>query len=357
MEYKIKKNNEEPILINFEGNILSDTLKDNYEYIYESMKSNNYDIRFEQYSILFELLHDNKVVGFATFFVPQASAMALCETYVLPEFESENLLLESFLMLLGSGANISIINPTRDNVEFLIKNNFATNLTDSLITSAIGFDMMSEDIIGNTNLEGIVPSTNIYDLNLCSPLFLYDISTPGVCEILYMDVLNIDDVKYNCRDFRKSVNIDDYFNAIKMTFLENSDEFNQKLFDLKNSLPKSLLDYDEIIGEGDELSDYFKEMVENGMIDTETALKVRNQLKKEYENGEVTDEGLALRVSFLLSEDTHEVDEKRFDDVAIQFDNFCPYCHEHLSTSNEYCPSCGYNISKTGTLKAKDIKN
>ena len=320
------------------------------------MNVNNYDIHFEGYSLFIELVDDERVVGFATFFIPQAAAMCLTEAYVLPEFESKNLLFNIFFMLLKSGSNISILEPTRDLVEFLIKNNFATKLTDSLVTSAISFDMLEDDILGNYYLEGITPSTNIYDLNLCSPIFLQDISTPGVCEIFYLNVLTADDKKYNCTKFRNSINIDEYFNNIKKTFLENSDEFNQILINLKDSLPKSYYDYNEIIGEGEELSDYFKGVIEEGMADEKTAIKIRNQLKKEYENEEVTDQGLALRISFLLGENEYKNNMKSFDDVAIQFDNFCPYCHSQVSLSNQYCQTCGYNISKTGLISVKDMK-
>lgn len=138
-------------------------------------------------------MDDNKVVGFATYFVTQASSMTLTDAYVLPEFESQNLLFKNILILLASGTNVSILKPTRDIVESLIKNNYAIKLTDSIVTSAINFDMLEEDIIGNFDLKGITPSTNLYDLNLCSPIFLYDISTPGVCEIFYLDVLPSDD--------------------------------------------------------------------------------------------------------------------------------------------------------------------
>ena len=298
MEYTIRRNNDDEIKPNFENEILSDTLKKNYSYIYESMKANNYNIRFEGYTILFELVSDEKVVGFAAYFIPQTSAMTLTETYVLPEFASQNLLKNSFLILRESGSTISIVEPTRDIVEFLIENDYACKLTDSLVTSAISFDMLEEDLIGNIDLKGVMPSTNLYDLNLCSPIFLYDISTPGVCEIFYLDALDFDDKKYNCRKFRNSINIDDYFLDIKTTFLKNSDKFNQTLIDLKDSLPRSYLDYNEVIGDGDELSDYFEDMIKEGMLDRKKAIKIRNQLKKEYENEEVIDQSLALELYF-----------------------------------------------------------
>ena len=356
MEYIIREDNQGLIMPNFEGTNLSDILKKDYGYLYQSMKANNCDVHFDVFNLFFELVHDKKVVGFAAYAITQPSSMTLTDTYVLPEFESENLLLKSFLLLMRSGSSVSILKPTRGTVEFLIKNNFATHLTDSIVTSAVSFDMLEEDIIGNFNMNGITPSTNLYDLNLCSPIFLYDISTPGVCEIFYLDVLASDDEKYNCRKFRDSINLDEYFNDIKKSFLENSDQFNQKLIDLKNSLPKSLFDYDEIIGEGDDLSDYFKGMVEDGMVDEKDAVRIRNQLKEEYENGEVTDQSLALRVSFLLSEDEHIGDMEKFEDINMQFDTFCPYCHNQVSPSNQYCLTCGYSIFEENMLTVEDIK-
>ncbi len=356
MKYIIRNNNEGEMIFSAEGDSLSDILKKNYDYIYESMKANNYNVRFEGYNLFFEFVYDNKVVGFATYVIPQVSAMALTDTYVLPEFESKNLLMKNFLILMKSGANLSIIKPTRDMVEVLIKNNYATNLTDSIVTSAINFDMLEEDILGNFNLEGVTPSTNLYDLNLCSPIFLYDISTPGVCEIFYLDVLTSDDDKYNCSEFRDSIDIKKYFNNIKKSFLENSEEFNQILIDLKDSIPLSYLDYDEIIGDGDRLSDYFEDMIEEGMIDRKKAIKIRNQLKKEYENGEVIDQSLALRVAFLINEKENMSNIRTFDDVNMQLDYFCPYCHGHVSSSNKYCLTCGYSISDINMVSIHDIK-
>lgn len=356
MKYVIRKNNQGEIKPNFDGNTLSHTLKRDYEYIYDSMKANKYNIDFENYGILVELVSDEKVVGFAAFFIPQASAMSLTETYVLPEFESQNLLMDSFLMIMASGNTISMLKATRDIVEQLINNNFATKLTDSIVTSAINFDMLDDNILGNYHLNGIVPSTNLYDLNLCSPIFLYDISTPGVCEIFYLKVLDADDKKYDCRKFRNSIDLDEYFKDIKTVFLKNSDKFNQTLIDLKDSLPMSFLDYDEIIGDGDEISDYFEGMIADGLLDKKKAIKIRNQLKKEYENEEVTDQALALRVAFLLAEDEFKADMGAFEDVAFQFDTFCPYCHSQVSTSNMYCQTCGYNVSKTGLISSRDFK-
>lgn len=357
MDYIIRNKDEEQMKVNFDGSILSELLKSDYGYVYESMKANGYEINQDGFNLFFELVHDTKVVGFATYYITQASTMTLTDTFVLPDFESENLLFKNFSLIIKSGSTISILRPTRDIVEFLVKNNLAVKLTDSIVTSAIGFDMLGEDILGNFNLKGITPSTNLYDLNLCSPIFLYDISTPGVCEIFYQDFQPLDDKKYNCAEFRNSINIDEYFLDIKKSFLENSDEFNQKLFDLKESLPQSFLDYDEIIGIGDDLSDYFEGMIDDGMVDRKTAVKIRNQLKREYENGEVTDQALALRVSFLLSEDQHWESMKALDDIAEQFDYFCPYCHSQVSVSSKYCQTCGYDVSGSGLVSLEDIKN
>ena len=357
MNYVIRNEDEEEMKINFSGTTLSNFLESNYGYIYDSMKANGYEINLDGFNLFFELIHDKKVVGFATYYVTQASTMTLTDTFVLPDFKSKNLLFKNFSLINQSGSIISILKPTRDMVELLVKNNFAAKLTDSIVTSAISFDMLEEDILGDFNLKGVTPSTNLYELNLCSPIFLYDISTPGVCNILYQNYHPLDDKKYNCAKFRNSINIDEYFLEIKKTFLENSDEFNQKLSDLKDSIPKSFLDYDEIIGSSDDLSDYFEDMIEDGMVDRKTAIKIRNQLKREYENGEVTDEALALRVSFLLSEDYYWDKMTALDDVAEQFDYFCGYCHSQVSVSGRYCQTCGYDLSGDGLMSLEDIKN
>ena len=97
MGYVTRNNNEGEIIPNFEGKMLSDTLKMDYGYLFESMRANNYDVRFDVYNLFFELVFDNNVVGFAAYAITQPSVMTLTEAYILPEFESKNLLLKSFL--------------------------------------------------------------------------------------------------------------------------------------------------------------------------------------------------------------------------------------------------------------------
>ena len=355
MKWIYRKNNEPELDVNVDGTLLSSKLEDDYYYIYQSMIENEYEIRFEPYTLLFELIDNEKVVGFATFIVTGPSTYSLTEFFVMPDFESDNLLSDCFLTLLGAGGVISIIEPTRDAVEFLINEGYATKLTDSLVTSAITFDMLGEDILGDYSMDGIVPSSNLYDLNLCSPIFLRDISTPGVCEIMYLKSLSVDDKKYHCNEFRKNTNIDEYFQDIKEVFLENYEEFNQTLFDLKLNLPKSALDYREIVGDGDELSDYFREMVDSGMVGEKRAVEIRNQLIDEYDKGIVKDDGLALRVTYLL-DDSAKPDFEVFEDISENFDNFCPYCHTHVSLSEPFCHTCGVNFSNIGISTLKDIK-
>ena len=116
--------------------------------------------------------------------------------------------------------------------------------------------------------------------------FLYDISTHGVCEIVYLDVLSSDVKKYNFSKFINSMDIN--LRILKMPFLENAREFNQKLINLKNSLPKSYLDYDAIIGDGDDYLIILKIWLWWN-ADKKTVIRIRNQVKKEYEKGELRD--------------------------------------------------------------------
>ncbi len=53
MEYVIRDNSEEGIIPNFEGKTLSDTLRKDYGYLYESMKANGHDIYFDGYGLFF----------------------------------------------------------------------------------------------------------------------------------------------------------------------------------------------------------------------------------------------------------------------------------------------------------------
>ena len=102
---------------------LSQFLRDNYEYIYDSMIAQDYDLRFEEFTFLFELVFESKVVGFASYLTDDFSTVCLTNVFVLPEFRGNQLFVKNLFYMIASSEMISILEPTRNLVEILIHYN------------------------------------------------------------------------------------------------------------------------------------------------------------------------------------------------------------------------------------------
>ena len=211
MDYIIRNENDEEIFDNDDNLKLSQVLRDNYRYIYDSVIAQDYDLRFEEFTFLKELVFEGKVVGFASYLIDDISLILLSDVYVLPEFRGNRLFLENLLYMIASSKTLSIRQPTRNIVEILIHYHLAEKLTDSLVVCPIYLEILNKDIISKNESCMDDYMSNLYDLNLCSTLVLQDITTPGVCLIDYHKVLDDDNKRYDARHFRQSIDLDEYF--------------------------------------------------------------------------------------------------------------------------------------------------
>ena len=267
---------------NFHDLNVVDILKNDYEYILDSMKNESYYIYSPVGNFFEEILYNAKVVGFVIFDALSNFELRLIDCYILPEYRKNGLFLEVLSKFFAIGVNLRIVEPTRYVVELLIKYGFAKKVNENIVVSAIEFDFDECDI--NSNSDEYIQSnqnisSNFYDLSICSTIF---------CDgdnIVYHDLLKKDLDKYGSR---KELN-DEYFDNIKKLFSENFKYYNQVLTTLREDLPDSYFDYDEIVGEGDELSDYLLFLVRDGFLDYDGVIHVRNKLRLDYENGEIKD--------------------------------------------------------------------
>lgn len=248
MKYIVRKDNIPEMLNNYGEEVLDEKLKTQYHYILDSMKVEGYSIRFNDFSFFCEIVFDTKVVGFVTYQYIIGNNLAMNEVYILPEFRGNNLFLDEIMKILMSGATLSFNEPTRQLVEILIHGGFAAKLTDNIVATAFSLDITKENIIyyGDFDVGDLICSATLYDINICSPLYLHDISTPGVCHIAYQKPLYSDDLQYNCCEVRESIDMDEYFNAIKMDILKNNDEYVSVLKRLKNNLPAGIMNYETV---------------------------------------------------------------------------------------------------------------
>ena len=341
-EFIIRNDNDPEIIHGDLSNYLDveSILKEKYGYIYEAIQNEGFILENNLGDIFKEILFENKVVGFAFYELNSVTNFVLNEIYILPEFRCNSLFLLEINILLAAGNSLSILQPTKNIVEILIHYGFAYKLSENIVASAISFDFKNEDILSNSNEEfddEQIMSSNIYDLDIRSILLLMDISTPGRNIIYYHEELENDFKRYGKR---KPLN-KSYFNEIKDLFLQNSEEFTQIMFDLKDKLPKSQLGFDIVVGHGDEFSDYMQDMVDDGIISKNKAQRIKEVLTEEYERGEVTDDGIIARFNFFLNDFDSQID---MSDIFQLNTNLCPYCYNPINLSDESCSICGYNL-------------
>lgn len=347
MEYIIR---EIPVVDNkMDGKSVIELLKNDYKYLYESMLNENYNLHFGECNMFMEIIFESKVVGFMTFSADAAN-ISLSDVFILPDFRGNHLFFMNFSMILASGNRVSITQPTRGLVEILIHYGLAAKLTDSLVATAVSFDMIADDDSDENEYM-----SNLYDLNLCSTILLEDISTPGICEIGYHSVLKEDDEEYNACEFRNSINLDDYLEDIKECFLKRHLEFQEVLVNLKNNLPKPVFDFKEIVGEDEGLSDYMINMVNEGLLSKSNAFEIKRRLKKEYANGDVRDDGIFTRLLYLINGVDLSEDMELFLSNISNSIYLCPDCYQPINISDSYCSVCGFNISGGKTLDYDEV--
>lgn len=341
-KFIIRKDDDPKIIHNDLSDYLDveSILKNDYGYIYESIQNEGFILENKFGDIFKEILFESKVVGFAFYELNSMTNFVLNEIYILPEFRGYSLFLLEIIILLSAGNTLSILQPTKNIVEILIYYGFASKLSENIVASAISFDFKNEDILSNSDEkfdDGQIMSSNIYDLNVRSSLFLMDISTPGKNVIYYHEELEND---FNEYGKRKSLN-ESYFNEIKELFLQNSDEFTQMMIDLKERLPKSQFGFEVIIGYDDEFSDYMQDLIDGDIISEDKAKNIKDILTEEYERGEVTDDGIITRFNFFINDLDSQIDHFNIQEMNA---NLCPYCCNPINLSDESCQICGYNL-------------
>ena len=357
MNYIMREDNIPVMTDNSAEELLAEKLQKEYAYIYNSMQVEKYDIRFNNFDIFTEILFVGKVVGFASYSLHMLNNLALNEIYILPDFRKNRLFLQEIMRFSMFGTSLSITEPTRNLVEILIHYNLAVKLNDSLVASAFTFDIADEHLIyhGDFDIGEVICSVNLYDLNLCSPLYLQDISTQGVCNICYQKVQDEDDRVYNCGKFRNSLDFDEYFLKFKNDFLNNGEKYTSLLMDLKSNLPSNNYNSETILGDGDGLSDYMWSLIDEGILDESEALKLTQQLKKDYEDGIVADEGLLTRMFYLMNGADLREDTDLFLDNISRTGELCPYCYQQVNRSDSFCRICGCNISDGSLLDYDNV--
>ena len=151
--------------------------------------------------------------------------------------------------------------------------------------------------------------------------------------------LNYDIINYDCNEYRNELD-DDYFSNLKNEFLANEDKIKRTITGLERSLPIKKYTLEDVIGQEDNLSPYIESLIDDAHITYADALKIREQMKKEYEEGMILDESLLIRLAYLFEKNPHP--------TIKSHSETCPYCEMPIDSHDKFCHFCGINLKKYG---------
>lgn len=334
INYLSRENNTQKVYLTESTINIEDLLNTNYQYIMDSIKEENFILKSEECNLFKELVYENKVVGFCSYdFSREFMTAALNNIYVLPEFRGKGLFIRELEKTMAEHNKPSIIEPTHFLIELLIKYGYAKKINENIVASAIELIVPGEHVITNKKvLKEEELSTHFYDLNISSSIHLLDMDK---CIVAYSLPLNDDIIRYDCIEKRSEIT-DEYFNEIQELFLKKEDKILKTLVELEENLPLKEYSLEEVIGSEDELSHYIETLIDDAHVTYAKALKIREQLKEEYEAGMVLNESLLIRLAYLF----HVPEEP----TLITHDETCPYCEMPIDSHDRYCHYCGINL-------------
>lgn len=317
---------------------VADILKENYGYVYDSMAEENFILKSPQCNLFKELVYDNKVVGFCSYdHSREFLTAALNNIYILPEFRGNGIFLNELEKTMSEHNKPSIVEPTRLVVEILIKYGFAEMIFENVAASSIEFIVPGEHVLSNVDYNNSEElSTHFYDLNLCACIHFLDLNESFIA---YSAPLNYDIINYDCNEYRMELD-DDYFSNLKNEFLANEDKIKRTITALERSLPIKKYTLEDVIGQEDNLSPYIESLIDDAHITYADALKIREQMKKEYEEGMILDESLLIRLAYLFEKNPHP--------TIKSHSETCPYCEMPIDSHDKFCHFCGINLKKYG---------
>ena len=335
IKYLTRENNTQKVYLTENTIDLIDLLNENYPYIIDSIKNENFILKSEKCNLFKELVFDYKVVGFCSYdFSREFMTAALNNIYILPEFRGNGLFKEELEKTMNEHNKPSIMEPTRFIIELLIKYGYARKINDTIVASAIELIVPGEHVIANKEIKNEEElSTHFYDLNICAPIHILDINE---CLIAYSLALNDDIIKYDCLESRSEID-EKYFEEIKELFIQKDEEILEILVELEEKLPLKKYDLEEVIGSDDEFSPYIETLIDDAHVTYSKALEIKEQIKEEYEAGMILNESLLIRLAYLF--------DIPKDPSLVTHDEKCTYCEMPIDKHDRYCHYCGINLA------------
>lgn len=325
--------------------ILEDILKSKYDSIYDSMIEEKFVLNVDNCNIFNEIRFKEKVVGFSTYTIINDSHLLLTNIYILPSFRGNKLFNKELSRILEEGYVVSIHEPNKIVVTALVNYGYAEKVNDTLVVSAINFNIDIENIVpknSQLNRDVFLNLTNLYDLDLCASL-LFNIENNETFEVHYA-ISEHDNEKVSLES--KDIFNKDYFENIVNILTRRDLEIERRLLFLRENLPSVNLEIKELFSS--DLADIFMDYVNEGLVTLDEIKKIKQQLFIDLTRSTIRKQSIPLRLKYLVS-NLHNTKEK---DDSIK--NPCPYCNEELDYSRRYCVSCGYDIFNDVNVKNKN---
>lgn len=365
MKYRLKKrkNNEFTLVTNKESKTNSTTqvLKQNYPYILQSMKKENYKIEYDTFNIIQEIVYEEYVIGILSLINLESFDHVLCinEVYILPEYRNKGLFYETLLQLLSQpNISISLKNPNKKIIDLLIKYEFAKKLDNNLVISPIDFYVNYSKKYQNKNLKEYynlfekenqkeLIKCNFYDLNINSCVF-FDVD--NIFEFnnnpIYIEKARQADAiseKY----YFKLKNVDTTYLEILFQRLINVNIEIEKLNrNITNRINENL-EVNDILGSETELTPIFIKLLKEHDLTIRDGFNIRQSIIHSLETNEIIPKSIILRTMYLI-ENIQHIDNKVNDKIELgyDFEEVCPYCMNIIYNFYEVCEECGFNIQR-----------
>lgn len=342
MDYQIRPDGIQKIFLSEKDIDVADTLQRYYDYIYESICREGFILKYDKCNLFKELVFDGKVVGFCSYDHSREFITAsLNNIYILPEFRGKGIFLNELKKTMEEHNKPSIMEPTRLIVEILIKYGFAAKVDDNIVASAIEFVIPGDHVLSNAHYENEELSTHFYDLSICASIHILDVNKAHVA---YSAPLNYDIINYDCLEYRNKID-EDYFIAITDLFLENDVKLMNVLLNLEEALPLKSYSLEDVIGGEDYLSPYIESLIDDAHVTYQKALKIKQQIREEYEAGMILNESLLVRLAYLFNENPQP--------TITAHDDVCPYCSMPIDNHDRFCHYCGVNLE----FDADEVEN
>ncbi len=339
----------------------TELVKQEYPYIYQAMKKENYKIEYDDFEIIQEIIDEDKVVGIIAMINQDALDQTLCinEIYILPEHRNKGLFYQNLLNLLSQpNMTVALRNPSRRIIDLLIEYKFAQKLDNNLVVSYVDFYVDYSKHYTNKKIKEYYNEfqknyqkefirTEYYDLNINSSIF-FDIDNILVFNKnpAYIETARLCDSKKE-NYYQKINNVDMVYINVLLESLNTIDDNIIKFYEENIQRINKYLKVDNILGTKDELTPLFIELLHKNDLTTDDGYKIRKQVINALKRNEIIPKSIVLRTVYLIEHYPQEdvIIDKNLE-LGRDLEEECPYCNTNNYSVLEVCRECGYNLQR-----------